>query len=132
MRVAECGRIFEAVAERAVEADVGDPNKSAGSREGHATEQTKERERERQHVGVRKIITERARPRSREIGEHRKVRRQKEQREGEPGEVAAPIDRESGGESGKPLEPQQQAHTAVTNPRSARVVEGAERVASAE
>ena len=82
---------------------------------------------------MREIITERARPRSGEIGEHRKVRGQKEQREGEPGEVAAPIDRESGGECGKPLEPQEQAHTADDEPAfGARVVEGAERVASAE
>src|SRR4029078_1079397 len=52
MGVAEGGRIFEAVAERAIEADMRDQDQ-AGARERRLrAEESREREQERQHVAV--------------------------------------------------------------------------------
>ena len=47
MGVAEAARIFEAVAERAVEADMGDPDQRDRQNRGLAGEEAEQRERQR-------------------------------------------------------------------------------------
>ena len=63
MGVAEAGRIFEAVAERPVEADMRDPDQRDRQDRRPPGKETEERERQRQRVGVRDIVGARADPR---------------------------------------------------------------------
>src|SRR5271166_6864868 len=84
MGVAEAGRIFEAVAERPVDADMGDPDQRERQDRRPSGEKAEERERQCKRVSMRDVVGARADPGPEKIAEHGEVRRQKQNRKQRP------------------------------------------------
>src|SRR5271166_2342529 len=82
--VAEAARVFEAEAEGAVEADMGDRYQGGRRNRGLAADETGQSKRDSERVCVREVVDDGADLRPREIGEHRDVRNEKAQREQAP------------------------------------------------
>ena len=60
MSVAEAARVFEAVAERPVHADMGDPDEAQSRGERRGEPEANEREREGERIGVSEVVGRRA------------------------------------------------------------------------
>ena len=82
--------------------------------DGRAERKAGERERQRQRVGVGEIVGERARSRPDEIGEHREIRREKQNGEERPGEAGVAVERNRRGKGGRALEAQNRPHASRT------------------
>ena len=67
MGVAECGCVFQAVAERAIEADMRGPNQSERNRKGRAGKRAEGEERKRADCRMGRIVRGRAGGRAGEV-----------------------------------------------------------------
>jgi len=79
-------------------------------------EESRKRQRQRQYVGVDKIIGRGACLRSGQIAEHGKVGREQEHAENRPGKSGVRVKGDGNRERGEPFEPQQQTDTAGDKP----------------
>src|SRR5262249_62405917 len=101
--VAERGRIFEAVAKRAVDANMRDQKQTRARERGQGAEKSRERKNQRQRESVDEIVDRGAHARPGEIGKHRQVRGQEQQRESKQGKAIVDVERERNGERGETL-----------------------------
>src|SRR5580658_840432 len=78
MRKAEAGRVLEPVAESSVETNVGRPDESSRSQNGHRKDKSTDEAGHRPNVGVRDIVGDSAHPWSRQIAKKGKIGGKKE------------------------------------------------------
>ena len=91
MRVAEIGCVFEAEAERAVEAHMRGPDEAHRGKPVPAGHVAKPRHDDRPDRGMRRVVGVRADARIGEIAEHRKIGHQKQDREHLPRHIEADV-----------------------------------------
>ena len=110
-------RIFQAVAQRAVEADMRDPDKADGGQQARHRQIREARVQARAHRCARGC----SRTRRRAVRRDRRAskdRAQGTERKGRPGEAGMGVERERCGKDGDAFKPQHGAHPAVPIRRS--------------
>ncbi len=120
MRETEACTVFEAVAEPAIQPDMGEPDQGDLERERGVERGRGEAKRDRRQRGVDCIVGGRAGAGAREIAEEAQVRRQQQKGEQPPRGAGMGVERCRRAGERQPLQPQQEFGAAGDAPRGSR------------
>src|SRR5689334_10918951 len=107
MREAETGLIFQPITDRAIHADMGQPDDGERHHQGLTEGEAERRERGRQDGGVCRVVDDRAGSGAGQIGRQADVGKEEEQDKNPPGAAPERVNQHHAGEQGQPLQPQQ-------------------------
>ena len=114
----EAGAVFQAEAERAVDADMRRPDQRDPDQIERRQQEARDRERDRHEQDVHRVVGDGARPRAEEIGGEAHVRHKDERGEAPPVRADAVIQVHRAERDRRAFEPQQQARHPSTAPAS--------------
>src|SRR5450756_566062 len=92
MRKPETGRIFQAVAERAVEADMRQPDRRERLQQRRGEAKTRDHQRDRPQGAVGGVVDDRAPAGATEVAREAEVRRQEQDEKDPPGAAPHPVE----------------------------------------
>src|SRR5271165_5441485 len=110
MGVDEASRIFEAIAKRTIETDVGGPNEGDGDCRLAREESAGSRQNERRDIGVDDIVGRRPDARPRQVAEHAEIGGEEENHEQRPREAGMGIEADRSNDGRQAFQPEYAAH----------------------